>query len=285
MKTVVRGLVALAAVFVVGNAAHGLTFTATGHGDDTNETLSASATFVITNLQLVITLSNNGTFDPDDTADILTGIYFTLAGDPLLTRTGAVLGPDTAIKDRSGVNGPGTSVGADWAYRNNLSSQTNQPDEALTIASLKGFGGKRYRFAGPKPGSPGGVKYGVTTDFDNMGNDKGGLKNKQLIENTVIFTLGGLPTNFTLADISNVHFQYGTSPTDANLAGTLSDTGGTPVIPEPNTIVLVAAGLLGCLRLGAITRRRRPSSHGPGQARSRPALPPGARGSPTERFG
>ncbi len=85
MKKVVWGL-AFFAIFVVSNSAQGLTFTATGHGDDTNETLSASATFVVTNLQLVITLSNTSAFDPDDSADILTGIFFTLDGDPLLTR-------------------------------------------------------------------------------------------------------------------------------------------------------------------------------------------------------
>ena len=102
MKTVVRGFVALAVIFVVGNATHGLTFTANGHGDDANETLSASATFVITNLQLVIPLSNTGIFDPDDSADILTGIFFKLAGDPAFARTAALLGPDTPINGSSG---------------------------------------------------------------------------------------------------------------------------------------------------------------------------------------
>ena len=102
MKTVVQGLVALAVIFVVGNAAHGLTFTANGHGDDANETLNASSAFVVTNLQLVNTLSNAGTFDPDDSGDILTGIFFKLPGDPAFARTAALLGPDTAINGSSG---------------------------------------------------------------------------------------------------------------------------------------------------------------------------------------
>ena len=87
MKTVVRGLVALAVIFIVGNAAHGLTFTVSGHGDATNKTLSAPTTFAVTNLQLIITLSNTASFDPNDSADILTGIFFQMAGDPALTRT------------------------------------------------------------------------------------------------------------------------------------------------------------------------------------------------------
>jgi len=50
MKTVVRGLVAPALV-IGGNTAHGLTFTATGPGDDTNKALSASATYVVSDLK------------------------------------------------------------------------------------------------------------------------------------------------------------------------------------------------------------------------------------------
>ncbi len=146
------------------------------------------------------------------------------------------------------MSGPGMNVGAQWAYHNDLTSLTNQPNEGISIASLKNFGNKRYRFSGPKLTSPGGVKYGVTTDFDSLGNDRGGLKHQPLIENTVIFTLGDLSTNFTVADISNVHFQYGTSIRDANLAGTIdTDTGSPPVIPEPSTLMLVAVGLLGAL--------------------------------------
>src|SRR5580698_552182 len=114
MKIVVRGLVALALSIVV-NTAHGLTFTATGPGDDTNTMLGASASFVISDLKLVITLSNTASNDPDQSAQILTGIFFTLAGDPALTRTSAVLGSDTSIEDRHGITGPGMNVGSAWA--------------------------------------------------------------------------------------------------------------------------------------------------------------------------
>ena len=286
MKTVVRGLVALLVLFVVGNVAHGLTFTATGQGDNTNKILSASVTFAVSDLKLVITLANTATFDPDDSADILTGVFFTLVGDPLLTRTSALLGSDTAIEARSGVSGPGMNVGGQWAYRNDLTDLTNEPNEGLAIAGLKNFSKKPYRFSGPKLASPSGVQYGVTTDFDNLGNDKASLKHQQLIENTVVFTMGGLPTNFTFADISNVSFQYGTGPSAADLAGTVSGS-GVPVIPEPNTIALVAAGLLGGVHLRAATKGRRPRSRmprgAPNQPHWRPAAQPSARGSPGEQ--
>src|SRR5438477_6255575 len=106
MKTVARGLVALALI-LIGSTAQGVTYTAT------NRTLSASASFTVSNLKLVITLSNTATNDPDNSDQILTGIFFTLAGDPVLTPSSALLGSDTAIKGRPGASGPGMSVGGE----------------------------------------------------------------------------------------------------------------------------------------------------------------------------
>jgi hypothetical protein len=69
MKIVVRGLVALA-LLIVGNAAHGFIFTATSPGDDTEKTLSASATFTISDLKLVIISSNTASNDLVKSAEI-----------------------------------------------------------------------------------------------------------------------------------------------------------------------------------------------------------------------
>jgi len=75
MKTVVQGLVAFAAVFVVGNAAHGLTFTANGQGNDANEILSGRATSGAANPRLVIPLSNTAIFGLKNGADTLTATF------------------------------------------------------------------------------------------------------------------------------------------------------------------------------------------------------------------
>ena len=257
MKTVVRGIIALV-LSLMGNMAQGLTYTATGSGDSTNKELSAFATFAISNQKLVITLSNTATYDASDANDILTAIFFTLTGNPTLTGTSAVLGSDTAIKDRPGVSGPGMNVGSAWSYRDDMTDLPDDATDGISVTSLKNFG-KKFRFSDTKLASSGGVAYGVTTTFDNLGNDKSSIKHQQLIDNTVVFTLGGLPTNFTLADISDVSFQYGTDLKDAdlNLAGTISGGGnGGPAVPEPTTTVLVAAGLLGTF---ALTRKSRSS--------------------------
>ncbi|HXI83315.1 MAG TPA: XDD4 family exosortase-dependent surface protein [Verrucomicrobiae bacterium] len=267
MKTVARGLVALALIFV-GGTAHGVTYTAT------NRTLSASASFAVSDLKLVITLSNTATNDPGNSAEILTGIFFTLAGGPALTPVSALLGPNTAIKDRPGVSGPGTNVGGEWAYRNRLPSLPHGANEGISSTSLKAFT-QHFRFPGPNlqgSAAPSGVQYGVTTDFDNMGNDKGSLKHQQLIESTVIFTLSGLPANFVLANITNVSFQYGTSLKDANLnlAGTIAGDNGGPAIPEPGTGVLIATGLLWAF---ALVRRSKALSATRGRVANRQVDP------------
>lgn len=250
MKTVVRGFVALL-LSMIGSMAQGITYTATGQGDATNKTLSASASFAVFDQKLIITLSNTATYDANDANDILTAIFFSITGNPTLSGTSAVLGPDTAIKNRPGMSGPGMNVGGAWAYHDSPTGLPHDATEEISIANLKSFG-KGSRFSGLKLAPSGGAAFGVTTDFDSLGNDKGSFKHQQLIENTVVFTMGGLPTNFTLADISDVSFQYGTDlkSADLDLAGTIDGgSNGNSTVPEPTTTMLVVAGLLGTFAL------------------------------------
>jgi hypothetical protein len=258
MKAVVRGFVALLLSMIV-SMAQGITYTATGQGDATNKTLDASATFAVVNHDLVITLSNTAKYDADDANDILTALFFKISGDPALTGISAVLGSDTAVKARPGVSGPGMNVGGEWSYRDDLTDLPDGATVGISSASLKQFTA-HMRFGGLNlqgPTAPGGVQYGMTTAFDTLGNDKSSIKRQQLIENTVVFTMGGVPNGFTLADISDVSFQYGTDVknSDFDLAGAISGQGnGGPVIPEPSPTALVAAGLLGTFVLARRSR-------------------------------
>jgi len=70
-----------------------------------------------------------------------------------------------------------------------------------------------------------------------------------LIQNSVVVTLGGLPLGFTLDDISNVSFNYGT---DLN---TIPGKPPAGVIPEPAS--LAVWGMLGGVGLIAGCRRRK----------------------------
>ena len=126
MKKSATGLVALVLFIVVGTA-HGytltgtgsLTFTATGPGDNRGETLHASAIFAVSNLNLIVTLANTGTFDPNDPADILTALFFTIPEQLALTRISAELGPDSSVIDHPLPLGFDGNVGGEW--RNSFS--------------------------------------------------------------------------------------------------------------------------------------------------------------------
>ena len=64
-------------------------------------------------------------------------------------------------------------------------------------------------------------------------------------------TLNGLPAGFTLADIVNVSFRYGTGLKGAgsNLAGTIKGGNSGAVTSEPSTGALIATGPLWTLAL------------------------------------
>jgi len=260
MKKAAMGLVALVLYATVGTA-HGLASTNTGNsvtfaakapGNAPGKTLQASATFAVSNLDLIVTLSNLGTFDPSVPADILTSIFFKINGDPALTPVSAELGPDASVIAHPLPIGFDGDVGGEWAYRNNLTGAPLGANEGISTIGLKWFKTKDL-FPGPNlqgPKAPAGVRFGVTTIDDLYGNNKGGLKNQGLIQAEVIFTLASLPEGFEYTDISNVTFQYGANLKQPDILGYVESHGQ---IPEPSTISLVALGLLGALTLA---RRR-----------------------------
>jgi hypothetical protein len=250
MKKVVASLFALV-LFVVASSAYGLTFTATHSGDDAGETLKATATFTVSNLDLIITLSNDSTFDPNDRQDILSGVFFNIAGDPKLTPVSAELGTDSIVIGHGLPLGFTGDVGGEWAYRNDPKNAPGGANEGVSAANLNGFGNKKYLFPGEKirgAGHTGNIDFGLTTLSDRPGNNNSSIRHKGLIENTIVLDLEGLPSDFTLADISNVTFQYGNKLKEPEITGQ-----SIAVIPEPSTIMLVATGLLGAL---TVLRRR-----------------------------
>ncbi|MFN7020481.1 MAG: XDD4 family exosortase-dependent surface protein [Phycisphaerales bacterium] len=208
----------------------------------TTGSLSASATFVASGSNLIITLTNTSTADANVPADMLTAVFFDIAGPALsLTRVGAVLAPGSTVIN-SAVQPAGGVVGGEWAYVGGL---VGAPHGASHGISSAGFGlfGPGELFPGPNldgPLSPNGVQHGITSASDPGANNNGGAS-VPLIRNAVVFTLGGLPSGFDPSTrITNVSFQYGTGLDEPNL-----------LVPAPG-----AAGLFG-LGLLAIGRRRR----------------------------
>jgi hypothetical protein len=237
-------VVAVLAIAAISSVVHGQTFTAQGPGNDPGETLAASATFSVSNLDLVVTLSNTGTFDPIVANDILTGIFFTINGDPKLTPESAEVAPGSSVIDRKMPVGFTGNVGSQWAYRNDLVGAPNGTDEGISSASQRWFA-PRDLFSSKKIkgfGSFSGISFGLTTLSDLPGNDRAGLKNQPVIQNSVVFTFSGLPDDFSVSEISHVTFQYGTELKAPELLDNMANG-----VPEPPTIVLVAVGMIGAL--------------------------------------
>jgi hypothetical protein len=240
---IVAGVVAAFAVVTIGATARGQTVTATGPGDEPGEALSAIATFTVSNLELIVTVSNTGTFDPINANDILTGVFFDLPGDLKLTPESVELASGSSVIDHRLPVGFTGDVGSQWAYRNDLVGAPDGTDEGISSTSLKWFSAKDL-FPGEKIkgfGSLGGISFGITTLADLGGHNRGDLKNQALTQNSVVFTFSGLPEDFSISDISNVTFQYGTTFKAPELMGDAIANN----VAEPPTIALVILSLLG----------------------------------------
>lgn len=221
-------------VLLAAEASASVTFTGS------SGSLSAEATFASSGSDLQVTLTNTSSADVLVPTDVLTAVFFSIAGNPTLTPLSAVLAPGSTVL--FGTTDPGGVVGGEWAYK------------SASGVSSTGLGifGPGDRFPGSNlqgPTSPDGLQYGITSAGDNPSTGNTPVTGTNaLIKNSVIFTLGGLPVGFALNDIGDVVFRYGTSLSEPSFPG-------TPQVPEPAS-VLTWIGLAGLGLLVAHRRRR-----------------------------
>jgi hypothetical protein len=244
-----------ALAFVPTPARSAVTYNSTSPGNDAGETNSASVTFNLsvqgTTTNLLVTLTNLATYKPNDPQDILTAVFFSLAGDPTLTKISALLNAGSVgVKNGSNLTVPGGVVGGSWAYGAGLSGAPGNANEGISSAGFTQFGPANLFPGAALPGdgsTPGGIGGGLTTATDDGSKYNGGLSGRPFIKDSTVFTLGAVPASLTLSGISTVSFQYGSAlGTEPNLPGIL--------VPEPSPVALTFVGIL---LLGLLNRKRR----------------------------
>jgi len=235
MRRTIVGAALAAIVFITPAVAGASSITFTG--SDASG-LAASATFDVVGSNLVITLTNIG-IDPAVPSDVLTGLFFDVAGNPALLAGSAVLGSGSFVTN-GGTTDAGGSVGGEWAYK---SSADFAYGASYGVSSVGlGLFGPSDLFGGTNLAgtvSPGSDDYGITSAADSTANDNPKIAGLALINDSVVLTLTGLPGGFNpLSSISNVTFQYGSDLTDTHVGGESPDP-----VPEPTTLVLLGTGM------------------------------------------
>jgi MYXO-CTERM domain-containing protein len=230
-----------AAALVAGQAAAApISFTATGNAG----ARVATATFATSGTSLVVTLTNATGVDALIPDQILTGLFFDVTGPALsLTPQSAALNAGSVVL--FGGTDPAGVVGGEWAYLGALTGAPHGADYGISSTGLDDiFGAANFPGSNLQgPVGTDGLQYGITTAGDNSATGNAAVTGSHaLIQNSVIFTLSGLPANFDpSASISNVSFQYGTSASQPN-----------DNVPTPGSLALLSiAGLTG------LRRRRR----------------------------
>jgi len=239
----------------------------TGRGTGGNSALNARVQFDLTGSTLTATLSNISMSDVMVPTDVLTGVFFNLAGNTALTPMSAVLGSGSSVlfapsTDANGnrISGgtyAGGDVGAEWAYANGLVGP-HGANEGISSSGL-GLFGPSNRFDTLRdlssPADVDGLQYGITSKGDNAATGNQAVTGSEpLIDYSVMFSFN-VGNSFNLSNITGVSFQYGTALNEPNITGSL-DPGLSPV-PEPATIVLLTAGLgmLALFRTGSLWRK------------------------------
>jgi hypothetical protein len=209
-------------------------------------TRSATVSFDLIAGSLQVTLTATSPADALIPRHILTGVFFNLAGDPGLTPMSAISGGATTTGGSLDF-AAGAAVGGEWAYLNGLAQYS--ANQGISSSGL-GIFGPGDRFPGGNlsgPVSPDGLQFGIASATDNPATGNAGVTGVPITLGSVTFMLAGF--GGSLADISNVTFQYGTDLSDPSVPGTPGHS-----IPEPGTLALLGVGLLG---IAGLTRRRK----------------------------
>jgi hypothetical protein len=212
--------------------------------------LSAAATFEISGNDLIVTLNNTSTTVSGVPSAILTAVYFSLPDGVSLTPVSAKVDAGGTVVNSGGTTAAsGLVVGGEWAFAN-VTSALIAGNTGISSSGL-GLFGPSDRFPGANlegPTNPDGVQYGIATPNYTAAQANGGLAGNSEIVGSVTFVLSGLPAGFSLSDISDVEFQYGTSLSEPRVPA--------DPVPEPASAMLIGSGMIGLSLLGRRLRKK-----------------------------
>lgn len=192
---------------------------------------------------LVVTLTNTSTNDVLVPTEVLTAVFFDIQGDPTLIPLSAELNSGSTVLFPPSTP-VATNVGGEWAYKSGLYHAPGGSWAGISSTGMGLFG--HANFGGPNLQGPryvDGLQYGITSAGDNPATGNNPVTGRYaLIQNSVVFQLGGFGSLDPAAVISNVTFQYGTSSCDTSLPGHRVPDGGS-------TALMLGVGLMGMIWL------------------------------------
>jgi len=261
--------VALLSLTIGAAAADAASINFAGSGTGANgEALSATAHFTLTGNTLTLTLKNTYSGLTNNRPDVLTAFFFDTNQSIINSLTSVVI-PEaqklfrctSASACSSTTVGAGgqniTGVAGSWQYVTNTG--TVGTDVGLGTVGLDIFGD--FVTQGSNGPNYGLIGSGALQPNGSLRSSSPNDANANLVQSSLVFTFN-VANNFSLFDISNVRFQYGTNLAEPNFSGTCipapanicTPPNPDPVVPEPSPLFpALAMGL--CLG-GAVLFRR-----------------------------